>query len=242
MLVERARRAARCRWARTSASATGPRRRRRCCAPRPRSRRASSQLVEVDGEIVSSTPHPRAGRGRRGRARPSASSARPFQMRGEVVHGDKRGRTLGFPTANLVPDQRARRARATASTPAAPRSTGAGQWRAAVNVGVRPTFVTGRGAAGRGVPARLRRRPLRPRAAARLPERLRGERRFDSVDALVEQMHRDVETGAAHRRLTAARQRGHRAGPHMARGRARSASAAPGCAGRAGRARRRARR
>src|SRR5919199_278039 len=30
----------------------------------------------------------------------------PFQMRGPVVHGDKRGRTLGFPTANLVPDPR----------------------------------------------------------------------------------------------------------------------------------------
>ena len=27
----------------------------------------------------------------------------PFMVSGEVVHGDKRGRTLGFPTANLVP-------------------------------------------------------------------------------------------------------------------------------------------
>ena len=29
----------------------------------------------------------------------------PFQLRGEVVHGDERGRELGFPTANLVPDE-----------------------------------------------------------------------------------------------------------------------------------------
>ncbi len=28
----------------------------------------------------------------------------PFQIRGIVAHGDKRGRTLGYPTANLVPD------------------------------------------------------------------------------------------------------------------------------------------
>ena len=27
----------------------------------------------------------------------------PYLFRGEVMHGDKRGRTLGFPTANLVP-------------------------------------------------------------------------------------------------------------------------------------------
>jgi FAD synthase len=30
---------------------------------------------------------------------------RPYQLSGAVVHGDKRGRTIGFPTANLaLPD------------------------------------------------------------------------------------------------------------------------------------------
>ena len=29
----------------------------------------------------------------------------PFQLRGEVIHGDQRGRELGFPTANLVPEE-----------------------------------------------------------------------------------------------------------------------------------------
>jgi len=28
----------------------------------------------------------------------------PYHLRGIVQHGDKRGRTLGFPTANIVPD------------------------------------------------------------------------------------------------------------------------------------------
>jgi riboflavin kinase/FMN adenylyltransferase len=63
---------------------------------------------------------------------------------------------------------------------------------AAVNVGVRPTFKTGRGLLVEafvvdfegdlyGAPLRLD-----------FLERLRGERRFDSIDALVEQMARDV--------------------------------------------------
>ncbi len=74
-------------------------------------------LLEVDGEVVSSS-HIRglvlggaleyAGR----------LLGEPFVVDGPVAHGDERGRTLGFPTANLVP--RERRARpGTASTPVA---------------------------------------------------------------------------------------------------------------------------
>jgi riboflavin kinase/FMN adenylyltransferase len=113
-------------------------------------------------------------------------------MRGPVVHGDMRGRTLGYPTANLVPDPRlvvpdhgiyACRAHL-------PRE---GEWRAAVNVGVRPTFKTGRGLL---VEAYLLEHPGHEFYGAELRleflRRLRGERRFDSVEALVEQMGRDV--------------------------------------------------
>ena len=66
---------------------------------------------------------------------------------------------------------------------------------AAVSIGVRPTFVTGRGELVEAYPAGLRRRPLR-RATCELAflKRLRGEKRFDSVDALVDQMALDVET------------------------------------------------
>src|SRR6202035_5131133 len=61
-------------------------------------------LVEVDGEVVSSS-HIRALI----QAGEVEAAARmlgaPFQLRGEVVRGDGRGRELGFPTANLVPDE-----------------------------------------------------------------------------------------------------------------------------------------
>jgi riboflavin kinase/FMN adenylyltransferase len=75
-----------------------------------------------------------------------------------------------------------------------------GQWRwwpAATNVGVRPTFVTGRGVLVEAFllnfDGDLYERELR----LAFLTRLRGERRFDTVEALVEQMHRDVEDARA---------------------------------------------
>src|SRR6188472_4280520 len=100
------------------------------------------ELVEVDGEIVSST-HIRGLIATGAVAEANRLLGAPFGMRGIVAHGDKRGRTLGFPTANLVPNPRlvvpdhgiyACRAEVDGETHIA-----------AVNVGVRPTFKTGRG-------------------------------------------------------------------------------------------------
>jgi riboflavin kinase / FMN adenylyltransferase len=143
-------------------------------------------LLVVDGEIVSSS-HIRglvlAGEV----AQATHFLGAPFQLRGEVAHGDERGRELGFPTANLVP----------AEDLVCP---GHGVYAcladgrpAAVSIGVRPTFKTGRGELieahildfdGDLYGAELRLEFL---------ERLRGERRFDTPEALIEQMHRDVE-------------------------------------------------
>ena len=60
------------------------------------------QLI-ADGEVISST-HIRALIEAGDFERANACLGSPFQLRGPVAHGDKRGRTLGFPTANLVPD------------------------------------------------------------------------------------------------------------------------------------------
>ena len=105
------------------------------------------QLVEVDGEIVSST-HIRGLVATGSVAEAARLLGAPFGMRGIVAHGDKRGRTLGFPTANLVPDP----ALAVpdhgiyACRAVVP---GLGEWTAATLIGVRPTFVTGRGLSSR---------------------------------------------------------------------------------------------
>lgn len=142
-------------------------------------------LVEVDGEVVSSS---------RIRALVSAGEVEeatrmlgaPFQLRGEVVTGDQRGRTLGFPTANIVPDE------ALICPGHGVYAARADDALAAVNVGVRPTFGTGRALL---VEAYLLDRNVDLYGQIlRLDflARLRGERRFDSAEALVEQMHEDV--------------------------------------------------
>jgi riboflavin kinase / FMN adenylyltransferase len=143
-------------------------------------------LVEIDGEIVSSS-HIRALVGA-GEVEPADRMlGAPFQLRGEVVVGDRRGRTLGFPTANIVPDE------ALVCPGHGVYVARADGVCAAVNVGVRPTFGTGRAVL---VEAYLLDRDVDLYGHVLRVEfltRLRGERRFDSVDALVEQMRRDVE-------------------------------------------------
>jgi riboflavin kinase/FMN adenylyltransferase len=143
-------------------------------------------LVEVDGEIVSSS-HIR-GLILSGEVEQAARYlGAPFQLRGTVVPGDRRGRELGFPTANIVPDD-------ALVCPGhgvyVARSNGDC---AAVSIGVRPTFGTGRALL---LEAHLLDRDLDLYGKTLRIEflrRLRGERRFDSVTSLVEQMRHDVE-------------------------------------------------
>jgi riboflavin kinase / FMN adenylyltransferase len=147
------------------------------------------QLLEVDGEVVSSSHI-------RGLVLGGAVDyagqllGDPFTLSGIVAHGDERGRTLGYPTANLVPDP-------AYVTPghgvyAAQAVTNGATHAAAVSIGVRPTFVTGRGELVEAYlldfDGDLYEQPLE----LAFLKRLRGEKRFDSVDALVDQMARDV--------------------------------------------------
>jgi riboflavin kinase / FMN adenylyltransferase len=148
------------------------------------------ELVELDGEIISST-HIRGLVAAGDVATAARFLAAPFHMRGTVAHGDKRGRTLGFPTANLVPDPRL-------VVPDhgiyACRATVDGETHiAAVNVGVRPTFKTGRGLLVEAYLLDFEDDIYDRELRLDFLERLRGERRFDSVEALVEQMGRDVD-------------------------------------------------
>ncbi len=142
-------------------------------------------LVEVGGETVSST---------RIRALVSAGDVEeaaeclgsPFMVEGTVVHGDQRGRTLGFPTANLVPDP------GLVYPGYGVYAAFANGKPAAVNVGVRPTFETGRGVLVETFiidhDEDLYGKTLRVAFA----ERLRGEKRFAGTEELIAQMHRDV--------------------------------------------------
>jgi riboflavin kinase / FMN adenylyltransferase len=143
-------------------------------------------LVEVDGEVVSSS-HIRGLILSGDVEHANRFLGRPFQVRGEVVAGDRRGRTLGFPTANLVPDE------GLVCPGHGVYVARAGDTCSAVNVGVRPTFGTGRAVL---IEAYLLDREVDLYGQTLRVEflrRLRGERRFESVEALVEQMHLDVQ-------------------------------------------------
>ncbi len=111
----------------------------------------------------------------------------PFMVEGTVIEGDQRGRELGFPTANVVPDDRL------AIPGHGVYAAFANGLPAAVSIGVRPTFETGRGVLIESYlvdqDVDLYGQVLR----VAFVERLRGEKRFDSAEALVEQMNLDVD-------------------------------------------------
>ena len=144
-------------------------------------------LVEVGGEAVSST-RIRALVAAGEMAQAKLCLGVPYMIEGTVVSGDKRGRELGFPTANLVPDDRL------VSPGHGVYAAFANGVPAAVNIGVRPTFETGRGVLIESYlldqDVDLYGQELR----VAFVERLRGERRFDSAEALIAQMEADVET------------------------------------------------
>jgi riboflavin kinase/FMN adenylyltransferase len=115
---------------------------------------------------------------------------RDFDLDGLVVMGDRRGRTLGFPTANLATPCEALPRDGVYAVRARVLGGDGVEHPAVMNIGLRPTF-----RAGRSVEAHLLDgehalygRTLRVTFAARV----RDERRFDGVEALVAQIRDDV--------------------------------------------------
>lgn len=120
-----------------------------------------------------------------------AVSSSPYSITGVVERGDQRGRTIGFPTANIRPNLRQR---------LPPNGVYAGIVRvdgrdcvSAINIGLRPTFYS------RATHPLLEAHLIDydgdlydRRLTVELRTRLRGERRFESVHDLTEQLHQDV--------------------------------------------------
>jgi riboflavin kinase/FMN adenylyltransferase len=126
---------------------------------------------------------------------------RPFAIAGTVIHGEGRGARLGFPTANiqpendLVPQDGVYVTEALVERAVLPSVT---------NIGTRPTFEEARYAIETHVldsPGQIYDRPLEVRFLARL----RQELKFESPQALVEQVRRDVERAREFFRGDAAR-------------------------------------
>ncbi len=150
---------------------------------------AGTHTYAVDGERVSST-RVREALGRGDLERAARLLGRPYALCGRVAHGDRVGRTLGFPTANIHLHR--------ALTPVSGvfvvdvHGVAASPWPGVANVGRRPTVG--------GLRDQLEVHLLDfagdlygRHVAVDLLARLRPERRFESLAALREQIHADVD-------------------------------------------------
>jgi riboflavin kinase/FMN adenylyltransferase len=116
---------------------------------------------------------------------------RPYRLSGAVVPGDGRGRLIGIPTANISVWEE--RALPKAGVYVCIANALGKKWSSVANVGYRPTFESA---------------PVQPRVEAHIldfkqnlygetvtldfVQRLRDEKKFDSVDTLIDQIHKDI--------------------------------------------------
>jgi riboflavin kinase/FMN adenylyltransferase len=131
-----------------------------------------------------------------GEARRAAEMlGRPYSFAGLVVRGDGRGQTIGFPTANVQPEHPHKLIPAVGVYAVRVRTEGGGDdaWGGMMNVGRRPTFETDGALKAEvnlfGAEGDLYGRKLR----VEVVERVRDEKRFGSVEDLVDQLGRDRE-------------------------------------------------
>ncbi len=115
---------------------------------------------------------------------------RPYSFAGTVVKGDQRGRQIGFPTANIRAED-PRKLIPKSGVYAVRVESAAGRLEGMMNIGRRPTFETDGTVHSEvhlfGFDGDLYGTLMR----VHFVKRLRDERRFDGVDALVAQLHED---------------------------------------------------
>ena len=115
---------------------------------------------------------------------------RAFSLQGKVVAGNARGKSLGFPTANLSIDKdRILPADGIYATWA---KIGNKRFMAATNIGLRPTF-DGTERVVESFILDFNENLYNAEISLAFVERLRDEQKFQTVEDLVAQMHRDVE-------------------------------------------------
>lgn len=116
---------------------------------------------------------------------------RPFSLRGPIIGGDRRGHTLGFPTANIaVGLDRALPAFGIYVTRAYLRETA---YQACTSIGVRPTFEVEPRPTVEAYIIDFDQEVYGEELRLDILHRLRREIKFEHVDELVAQMHRDIK-------------------------------------------------
>jgi len=146
--------------------------------------------VTVDGEVASSTKvrgHLRAGE----LARATRMLARPWDVDGVVVHGAERGRALGIPTANITPEVELVIAPGIYAVTLA--IEGGTALPAVASLGTNPTFVEDGELSLEVHVLDWQGDIYDRRVRTTFVARLRDEVKFDSVEALMVQIARDIE-------------------------------------------------
>ena len=118
----------------------------------------------------------------------------PYSLRGKVVHGDGRGHRINIPTANM--DYPLSKVIPANGIYACWAYVGEEKFKALVNIGINPTFTPDKQTPN--VEAHLLdfdRKIYDQVLKLEFVERLRDEKKFDSVEALIEQIHKDIERG-----------------------------------------------
>jgi riboflavin kinase/FMN adenylyltransferase len=143
----------------------------------------------IEGEVVSSTLIRQAlARGDMGRV--EKLMGRRFYLRGKVITSDKRGRLLGFPTANL--DMKPEQALPDNGIYATITQVNGKHFASATNIGTRPTFGEGE----RTVETYLldyKGDLYGKQITVQFVRKVRDEQRFSSADELIMQMKKDVQ-------------------------------------------------
>lgn len=149
--------------------------------------------AEPGGEITFSSTYIRACIDAGDVTAAAAALGRPHRLEGIVVRGDRRGHELGFPTANLsTPRFAAVPADGVYACWFSLLNSNGGPLKAAVSVGTNPTF-SGRERRVEAFVLDVEADYYGQRVAIDFVRRLRDMERFPSSEALVEQMHRDVD-------------------------------------------------
>jgi riboflavin kinase/FMN adenylyltransferase len=143
----------------------------------------------VEGEIISST-RIRRYLATGGVRQAAALLGRYPRLAGEVVGGARRGRRLGIPTANLA--VRPERAVPADGVYAVYAIIGEQRYLGVANVGVRPSFDSGERIVETHI-LDFDENIYGVDLVVEFVARLRDERRFDNVDELVSQIHRDIK-------------------------------------------------
>jgi riboflavin kinase/FMN adenylyltransferase len=121
---------------------------------------------------------------------------RPFSLRGPVIQGDHRGHDLGFPTANIAIGLD--RALPAYGIYVARSYIREGAYESCTSVGIRPTFDVDPRPTVETFIMDFDGQIYGEELKVELLERLRGEEKFDTVEQLIAQMHRDIDQTRAY--------------------------------------------